>query len=82
MAKNEVSFKSALDNMRADQWSVFTYLAINFNETFPLKSLTKTYEVYIYKTPKSHWSSVSQKVTSIDAVPKLLQWESNGSNSL
>ena len=37
-ARNEVSFKCAVDNMKADQWPVFTFLAINFNETFPLKS--------------------------------------------
>lgn len=58
--RDEVSFKSALENMKVDRWPVFTYLAINFNEPFPLKSqkiMKSTYiksknyiEVFFYKS--------------------------------
>lgn len=67
LVRDEVSFKSALENMKVDRWPVFTYLAINFNEPFPLKSqkiMKSTYiksknyiEVFFYKSDLNwYWS--------------------------
>lgn len=60
LARNEISFKLAVDNMRADQWPVFTYLAIKFDRTFPLKSLTKCMKS-VYIKPQTHIEVLSHK---------------------